>query len=185
MQTILFLIKQFYFSRLTFVLYFILAFFALSGKRVVLRLCLRRFRKLGYNQKHVLLLGNGPMAERYVRAIASDPNLGFLVDGYLAEADTQKDLGYLGTLDQLSYVLSRYQPDEVVAALSVQEFSRIPSIIECCEKEGVKLSIIPFFAHGAGGVRLDRQGHQYLRKNRHQDFPGSVLCQVYALQPPV
>ena len=43
-------------------------------------------------------------------------------------------------------MLSRYQPDEVVAALSAQEFSRIPSIIECCEKEGVKLSIIPFFA---------------------------------------
>lgn len=146
LQTILFLIKQFYFSRLTFVLYFILVLFSLSGKRLVLRLCLRRFRKLGYNQKHVLLLGNGPMAERYVRAIASDPNLGFLVDGYLAEADTQKDLGYLGTLEQLSYVLSRYQPDEVVAALSTQEFSHIPSIIECCEKEGVKLSIIPFYA---------------------------------------
>ena len=57
LQTILFLIKQFYFSRLTFVLYFVLVFFALSGKRLVLRLCLRKFRKQGFNQKHVLLLG--------------------------------------------------------------------------------------------------------------------------------
>ena len=64
LQTILFLIKQFYFSRLTFVLYFVLVFFALSGKRLVLRLCLRKFRKRGFNQKHVLLLGNGPMAQR-------------------------------------------------------------------------------------------------------------------------
>lgn len=145
LQTILFLIKQFYFSRLTFVLYFILVFVVLSGKRLVLRLCLRRFRKLGYNQKHVLLVGSGPMAQRYIQAIHDDPNLGYLIDGYLAPGDTIPDLGYLGTLDDLAYVLSRYQPDEVVTALSPQEFERTPHIIECCEKEGVKLSIIPFY----------------------------------------
>lgn len=146
LQTILFLIKQFYFSRLTFVLYYIFVFFALSGKRLVLRLCLRKFRKLGFNQKHVLLLGNGLMAQRYAKTVADDPNLGFLIDGYLADQHTMQDLGYLGQLDELSYVLSRYQPDEVVAALSAEEFSLTPAIIECCEKEGIKLSIIPFYA---------------------------------------
>lgn len=146
LQTILFLIKQFYFSRLTFVLYFVLVFFALSGKRLVLRLCLRKFRKRGFNQKHVLLLGNGPMAQRYIQALANDPNLGFFVEGYLASQDTIPDLGYLGNLDDLSSVLSDYQPDEVVAALSAQEFSLTPTIIEICEKEGIKLSIIPFYA---------------------------------------
>ncbi|MBM6896603.1 undecaprenyl-phosphate glucose phosphotransferase [Pseudoflavonifractor capillosus] len=146
LQTMLFLIKQFYFSRLTFVLYFILVFFSLSCKRLVVRLSLHRFRKMGYNQKHVLLLGNGPMAKRYIQAIASDSNLGFLIDGYLAQEDTLKDLGYLGVLDDLAYVLSRYQPEEVVAALAPEEFSYTPIIIECCEKEGVKLSIVPFYA---------------------------------------
>lgn len=146
LQTILFLIKQFYFSRLTFVLYFILVFVVLSGKRLVLRLCLRRFRKLGYNQKHVLLVGSGFMAQRYIQAVHDDPNLGYLIDGYIATQDSLPELGYLGTLDDLSYVLSRYQPDEVVTALSAQEFERTPHIIECCEKEGIKLSIIPFYA---------------------------------------
>lgn len=146
LQTILFLIKQFYFSRLAFVIYFILVFLALSGKRIMLRLCLRRFRKLGFNQKHVLLLGNGPMAKRYIQTIAADPNLGFLVEGYLADQHTIQDLGYLGTLDDLPSILSDYQPDEVVSALSAEEFSRVPYVIECCEKEGIKLSIIPFYA---------------------------------------
>ena len=146
LQTILFLIKQFYFSRLTFVLYFILVFVVLSGKRLVLRLCLRRFRKLGYNQKHVLLVGSGFMAQRYIQAIHDDPNLGYLIDGYIATPESFPELGYLGNLDDLAYVLSRYQPDEVVTALSAQEFERTPHIIECCEKEGIKLSIIPFYA---------------------------------------
>lgn len=146
LQTILFIIKQFYFSRLTFVFYFILVFFALSGKRLVLRLCLHRFRKLGFNQKHILLVGSSFMAQRYVQAVHEDPNLGYLIDGYLAPKASFPELGYLGTLDDLDYVLSRYQPDEVVTALSPQEFERTPHIIECCEKEGIKLSIIPFYA---------------------------------------
>ena len=145
LQTILFIIKQFYFSRLTFVIYFLFVFLSLSGKRLVLRLCLRRFRTLGYNQKHVLLLGNGPMAKRYMEAVSTDPNLGFLIDGYLAQAHTLSQLGYLGSIQDLAYVLSRYQPDEVVAALDAQEFSYTPTIIECCEKEGIKLSLIPFY----------------------------------------
>lgn len=146
LQTILFLVKQFYFSRLAFVIYFVLVFFALSGKRLVLRLLLHRFRKLGFNQKHVLLLGNGPMAQRYIQTIAADPNLGFFVEGYLAAQHTIPDLGYLGTLEDLSSILSDYQPDEVVSALSAEEFSLVPHVIECCEKEGIKLSIIPFYA---------------------------------------
>ena len=86
------------------------------------------------------------MAQRYIQALADDPNLGFFVEGYLASQDTIPDLGYLGNLDDLSSVLSDYQPDEVVAALSAQEFSLTPTIIEICEKEGIKLSIIPFYA---------------------------------------
>ena len=145
-QTVLFLYKEVHFSRAVLILFLCLSFLGMSGKRVCLRLLLRRFRQRGFNQKHVLLVGDSRMAVRYVQVVRRQKEYGYLIDGYLAEHDSIPGLPYLGGIKALGKVLERRHPDEVVLALPGEEFQFTREVIGACEKDGVKLSMIPFYA---------------------------------------
>ena len=145
-QMALFLYKQVNFSRAVLVLFFLLSFLGMCAKRVCLRLILRHFRQKGFNQKHVLLVGDSHMALRYAQVVRCQRAYGYEIDGYLAEHDSISGIPYLGTVEALDRVLERRYLDEVVAALPAEEFRFTQRIIEACEKNGVKLSIIPFYA---------------------------------------
>ena len=57
------------YSRQMLIIFFLLSFFFLSLKRIILRQMLWRMRAKGYNLKHVLLIGNGNMAKSYLDKI--------------------------------------------------------------------------------------------------------------------
>ena len=103
----LFVFRLEHMSRWTLVFFFLVSSFLLLSKRAAMRLVLRHYRRMGYNQKHVVLVGRGPMAEKYLRKIRRDKNLGFRVDGYVAEEDGWKDLPFLGTYSQLEQEIGR------------------------------------------------------------------------------
>lgn len=144
----LFLGKGMHYSRLTLALYFALSVCVLSAKRVCLRAVLRHLRSVGYNQKHVLVLGSGDMALRYLAAIRGDRELGYQPIGYVDVKPGGDEAlpAYLGGFDALESILERRRPDEVVSAIEMEDYRRTPQIIAACEKTGVKLSIIPFYA---------------------------------------
>ena len=135
------------YSRLTLGIYFILTTGALSVKRVVVRGSLRRIRAMGRNQKHVLVIGSGSSAQRYIKALEAEPELGYHVVGYIAKrCGSGFPIKYLGGYEALEHVLARWQLDEVISAIDTADFELTPFIIRQCEKAGVKLSIIPFYA---------------------------------------
>ncbi len=145
-----FLFVQHYidFSRLTLVIWFVLSTGALSCKRVVLRRGLRYFRRQGYNQKRVLLIGGGEMAGTYWERVRGDRELGYTVVGYVSSRPEKglRDLKWLGGYEKLDRVLDQSRPDEAVCAIAPEDYGRMAEIIEGCEKAGTKLSIIPFYA---------------------------------------
>ena len=140
-----FAFKQFHLSRWTLFVFFALATIAVAVKRWFLRRLLRSFREHGYNLKHVLLIGCGEQAQAYCRAVQNDRTLGFCVDSYLAPRDCLPGISYRGTYDALAHVLERAAPDEVVIALEADEYPYLQSIIASSEKNGVKMSLIPFY----------------------------------------
>lgn len=143
----LFLFGDAYTSRMVLALYGIVGVVAIGAKRVMLRLILRRLRKKGYNRKHVIVLGCGTMARRYAETVKHQREMGYNVLGYVSEEKAQwDDAEWLGTFAQLSVILDRVLPDEVISAIEPQDYARTPAIIAECEKAGVKLSIIPFYA---------------------------------------
>ena len=127
---------------------FLLSGSILSAKRVLLRKLLWRYRRAGYNQKHVLLLGGGRAARRYLREIREHRELGYVPAGYLDDGWRSEldGLARLGGYGELEPVLEALCPDEVVAAMEPEDLQRTPEIIAACEKAGVRLSIIPFYA---------------------------------------
>ncbi len=137
-----------HYSRLTWGIFFAISVTALSLKRVLLRTILRRFRRKGYNQKRVILLGSDRTAQRYLHTLEQDPALGYRVAGYLAGGQglLPDSLPCLGDVWELEQVLEKVQADEVVSALEPEDFRLTPRIIEACDKAGVRLSIIPFYS---------------------------------------
>ena len=58
------------FSRLAIFMFFAFSTFFVSAKRIGVRAILRHYRKLGYNQKHVIVVGNGHFAQQYIEAVS-------------------------------------------------------------------------------------------------------------------
>ena len=136
------------FSRWTLALFFAMSVFVLAVKRVVVRKTLRAIRKRGKNLKTVVIVGSGASAVRYMNELRNDSELGYETLGYAALQETgeMSRTPYLGSLDRLKEILETLQPDEVVSAISPEEYGETPGIIDACEQAGVKLSIIPVYA---------------------------------------
>ncbi len=135
------------YSRLVLAMYFMLSSGTLSAKRVFVRTALGKLRASGRNQKHVLIIGDGQSARKYVAAIQSEPELGYHIAGYIAkEYAPGFPAQYLGGYEALEKVLERIQPDEAISAIEMSDYELTPRIIEQCETAGIKLSIIPFYA---------------------------------------
>ena len=136
------------YSRWTLALFFAMSVFLLAVKRVVVRKTLRAIRRRGKNLKTVVIVGSGHSAVRYLNELKNDTELGYETLGYAAlqENGGMSRTPYLGGLDRLKEILETLQPDEVVSAITPEEYGATPGIIDACEQAGVKLSIIPVYA---------------------------------------
>ncbi len=133
------------FSRLMLLFFWLISSFAVVFKRLAIRDVLAYYRSKGYNLKHVVIIGSGQLAYQYVRDIERNPQLGYCVAGYIGDT-CQSALGaYLGSYSQIEKILEEKNPDEVVVALDPQDIYVMPDIMAAADKEGVRLSLIPFF----------------------------------------
>lgn len=187
---VLFVVKTVHFSRLALVLFFVLCNVSLGLKRIVTHKLLDKFRSEGFNQKRVLVVGSGESARSYTEEIKRTPYFGYELLGYVSDHKKRLGLSYLGKLDWLVTLLEHQKPDEVVICLDIDEYERMPDIIEACEKSGVKVSMIPFYVKYISSnpqfdsvnglplinlrrVPLDNLGNAFLK--RSIDIIGSLL----------
>lgn len=101
-----FFIRQYEYSRLVLLYFWLLNLLALGFSRVLFREALRFLRRQGYNQRHALVVGAGRLGRRVVDALARHPELGVKVHGYLSSAsrvvgDRIDNVPVLGRYDDL------------------------------------------------------------------------------------
>ena len=125
------------FSRGVLAVYFVVSSGALIAKRAVLQAVLRYARSRGYNLKHMLVIGGGEMAERYIRNVESRPWLGIHIAGCFSPDEA--------LLSRLEKRLHGVGIDEVILALEPEEVGVTRDVIEACEKCGTKICVIPFY----------------------------------------
>ncbi len=133
-------------SRWQLAVFFGISTLLLSTKRLVLRSVLYKLRKTGFNQKHVLIVGSDQIAQHYLDEIELHKTLGFTALGYVADFNILKGTDYLGKFDLLEAILEEYLPDEVIVAISGEDYKKMPDIISACEKSGTKITLIPYYA---------------------------------------
>lgn len=115
--------------------------------RALIRRILHFFRKKGYNQKHILLVGYSRAAEAYIDRIIANPQWGYTVRGILDDnvprGAVYKGVKVMGSIDNLLYILPENKLDEIAVTLSLQDYDRLEEIVNLCEKSGVHTKFIP------------------------------------------
>lgn len=135
------------YNRTVLFLFYILSTGFMVTKRLIKRWYDRAQRRQGKGLRRVLLVGGGKSAALYLRALEHNPYYGFSVEGYLAEIP-EPGLGvpHLGGIDKLKTCLETMPTlDEVVIALEATEVDRMPSVIAACDRQGIRITLVPFF----------------------------------------
>jgi len=84
-----FFLKQFEYSRLVLLYFWLFNLVALGFSRMLFREGLRLLRRRGYNQRHALVIGTSRLGRRIVEALGRHPELGVKVQGYLTSDNTR------------------------------------------------------------------------------------------------
>ena len=115
--------------------------------RNLLRYVLRKYRKRGFNQKHILLVGYSQAAEGYIDRVLSHPEWGYNIRGILDDNKPRgaeyKGVRVLGTTENLSIILPENKLDEIIITLSLAEYHKLAKIVGMCEKSGVHTKFVP------------------------------------------
>lgn len=146
----LFLQRQEDFSRLLLVFYFVASLVLVLSKHTIVRKVLYNIRQKGYNIKHVLLIGSGTLAEKYLAEIEKNPQLGYKIVGWVncgrGETGVLESLfPVLGNIAGLDDIIESQRFDEAVIALDEEELHHTKDAIEKCNLHGLRFSVIPFF----------------------------------------
>ena len=145
--SILYLFRIHNFSRGVLGLFGIFSVLLLFLKRLLLRRILVTIRQCGFNQKHVIVIGTGHIAQQYTSSIVGAPELGYHIDGYMSTSSGEADLlkPTWNDFQALDEQLRSYGIDQVVIALEPDQSDDILKTICLCEKNGTKVSVIPFY----------------------------------------
>ncbi|MBR3942958.1 MAG: sugar transferase, partial [Clostridia bacterium] len=143
----LFVFKIHHISRILVGLFCAGTFLFCSACRITQRIIMRTLRKKGYNIKYILMLGLTPQGQNYLDSILRRKTLGYTPLGFMdSTPKIYKNIPYLGNYENLNRYLENNTVDEVVFALPLDQYSKLPEFIEICEKNGVKSVIIPTYA---------------------------------------
>ena len=134
------------FSRVALALFGIVSTVIICTKRVIVHAVVRKHRILGDRRRHVILVGSGRLAQQYCKDVSNNPHLGLVIDGYVGLKESKGLSRHLGKVERIGTVLERYTPDQVIVALEPDETQYIKAVLEAVEKEGISVSMVPFYS---------------------------------------
>ncbi len=144
---VLYMMKEVHVARSVLWIFYLLNCFLETVVRNLIRSILKKMRKMGYNQKHILLVGYSRAAEQYIDRIIANPEWGYTVRGILddtvAAGTTYKGVKVLGRIANLMVILPENRLDEIAITLGLSEYHRLEKIVALCEKSGVHTKFIP------------------------------------------
>ena len=143
-----FFLKQFEFSRLVILYFWVFSILSVSLIRASFREILRLMRQKGYNLRHVLLIGEGVLSQKVVDRIHARPEMGLRIVGLLAGdpkmvGETVGDLRILGTYEQAGELVEELSIDKVFIAIPLEAYGRLEGILRSLEEGFVDIKVVP------------------------------------------
>lgn len=144
---VLYIVKQIDFSRSMMLIFYGLNIVYEYSARFCLRRLLRKMRKKGFNQKHIVLVGYSRAAEGYIDRIKSFPQWGYRIVGILDDnvevGTSYRNEKVIGRVSDIKDILNENDIDEMTITLGLGEYDKLEEIVSICEKSGVHTKFIP------------------------------------------
>ena len=141
--TFIFLAKENLFTRYFIVYYFILLVLLASLRVIIFRKILKFLRRKGKNVRDLIVVGKGDLAESFKEMILSNPDFGYNFQGFVSANSNQKQNASDEMLKNLESTFLKFKVDEAVIALPEDSRYMLEEIIKVCDKNAVKVHIIP------------------------------------------
>lgn len=130
-------------------------------QKTILFLFAAYIRTKGKDRKKILVVGSGNHSKKFLETVKDHLNWGLDVVGVLT--DNREKIGSdfcgyvtVGVYDEIITFLRKYNPEEVIIAISSKRFDQIRAILDVCETEGVQVRIYSdFFGKMTKKTRLD------------------------------
>jgi len=140
--------KAYPLSRLLLLTFYVLGTTALVVERSLVREVLRAGRRRGYNQRHVLIVGDGDLARGVAERMARHPELGLRVSGFLSDEPSRvgaqiEGCPVLGTWEEVSEVSESRGIDQVVLALPFESLPRLGGLVARLDGAVVDVKVVP------------------------------------------
>ncbi|MBS1859322.1 MAG: polysaccharide biosynthesis protein, partial [Acidobacteria bacterium] len=146
-----------------YVLEFLLCCIATVGIRVCARvLFVALNRKKSTVRQKVLIYGAGEAGSLLAREIDANPSLGYRIVGFIDDDHSKKRMSIQGALvlggrNELAAVARRFDVHQVLVAMPSATGTQMVSVLEACQKAGLKFQTIPTFGSMIRGHALASQ----------------------------
>jgi len=144
--TLIFIFKLTYVSRVFMFLFSGISVSLLSLEKVMLIQSFKHARPRENNYKHLLVVGTGKRAEKFVQMVKQHREWGMKIVGIIDDEPEKigtevSNIKVIGLLEDIPDILHEKIVDEVVFIIPRSWLSRIEESILSCEKEGIKISV--------------------------------------------
>lgn len=136
-------------------------FVSLLVMRLIERLVIKRFRRMGRNSRTVTMVGSDAEIRQLYKQLINDPTLGYNSYGYYA--DEQVDdavIPWLGTVSSLTDAIKQGRApllgDELYVCLSRKEKNTIRLLSKECDRQVTKFYFVPVSVESIG-LRFKRE----------------------------
>jgi len=139
-----FFFREYDYSRVVIVYFWVLSIAAVSFARYAFREGLRVARRRGYNLRFALVVGGGELAAGVIQRLRSRPDTGIQILGLVGD-DKRASAGAqpLGGFADLRAVLDAHQVDHVILALPHEDYGRLGGLLEAIGDESVTIHVVP------------------------------------------
>ena len=117
---------------------------AIFLKKIIATKAVHEIRKRSPKTKKVIIFGSGKSAQEYEKQVRENSHYGINILGCITDEESPEFAEKLGNYCELDRLLKEYNPHELVIAVKHEDKDRIASIIDICDKNGVRTAIIPF-----------------------------------------
>ncbi len=191
----LFRLYSLQFSRVFLMEFGVINTIAMIFQRNMMRLVVISFRKKGYNQRSVLLVGQSKGADGYLERVRRNPQWGYeiygILDNSLEKGTEYNGIPVLGNVSDLEKILAGNEVDEVMVTLQLREYELLSQVVSVSEKAGIQTKFVPDYgnlisAHPytedlvglpviyVRNVPLEEPFNSFIK--RTMDFAGSLLA---------
>lgn len=139
-----FFFKEYEYSRVVIVYFWLLSIGVVWFSRAAFREALRFARRRGYNLRGVIIVGDGEPVAAVLQRIQSRPDVGLRILGVVGDdKDGGRDGRWLGGYADLRAILDSREVDHVIIALAHEDYTRLPGLLDAIGDEPVTIHVVP------------------------------------------